>query len=260
MSETAYAFEGLPLEPVDAGTTVLVVGPTHGGTRDLALRMLAGGPGEGAIVVSTNQRSSRIAADCERVGLRLTADHTAILDCVGENDGDVPARVLPVSGPSDLTGIGMRFSDVYREFQRAEVERVRTGLYSASTLLTFSDLRTVSRFVHQLVGQIDRVGVLLVDPTSSDERAVGTLSQFCSGRIDVRDRDEQPELRARGLPGQPRAWTPFDPPRSDRVSDSRTDRNAVCVARDDDRRTDIDAFPGVSRCTSCRRRRRATSR
>lgn len=213
MSED-YRFSGLPLDGIRPGTSVLVSGPTHGGARDLGIRMLAGDRDEGAIIITTNQRASRIAEDCRRVGIDVGHDRTAILDCVGDEDAEVPARVLPVSGPSDLTGIGMRFSDVYRDFKREDIDRVRTGLCSVSTLLSFGDLRTVSRFVHTLVGRIDSVdglGVFVVDPAGHDEQAVNTLSQFCSGRIEVRDAENGPELRSRGLPGQPRDWTAFEP-------------------------------------------------
>jgi len=214
MSDTAYAFADMPLNEIRAGSTVLVTGPPHGGARELALRMVAGKPGEGAILVTTNQRSRRVVEDCRRMGLEIAADETAILDCVGETEQNVPARVLSLSGPADLTGIGMRFSDVHREFERAGLDSVRTGLYSLSTLLTFSDVRTVSRFVHALVGRIDAVdglGILLIDPTNHDTRTVSTLSQFCTGRIEVQDTDDGPELRARGLGDQPRSWTAFDP-------------------------------------------------
>ena len=205
----AYAFDRLPLDDIRPGTTVLVTGPRHEGARELGLRLLAGPAGEGAIVVTTNRRAERVAADCERIGIQVSDDRTAILDCVGQEDDDVPAQVLPVSGPADLTGIGMRFSDVYVEFDGNGVERVRTGLFSLSTLLSFGDLRTVSRFVHTLVGRIDSVdglGVFLLDPASHDERAVRTLTQFCAGRIEVRESDGVTELRAQGLPGQPDDW------------------------------------------------------
>ena len=208
-----YDFPGLPLEGIRPGTTVLLTGSPHDGTREFGLRMLAGGVGEGAILITTNQRASRIADDCERVGTDVEGDRTAILDCVGDDDPSVPARVLPVSGPSDLTGIGMRFSDVCIDFRGDDVERVRTGLFSLSTLLSFDDLRTVSRFVHTLVGRIDSVdglGVFLLDPASHDERAVRTLTQFCAGHIEVRESDDITEFRARGLPEQPDGWLALD--------------------------------------------------
>ena len=208
-----YGFPGLPLEGIRPGTTVLLTGSPHDGTREFGLRMLAGNVGEGAILITTNQRASRIADDCERVGIDVDGDRTAILDCVGDDDPDVPARVLPVSGPSDLTGIGMRFSDVCIDFRGDNVERVRTGLFSLSTLLSFGDLQTVSRFVHTLVGRIDSVdglGVFLLDPASHDERAVRTLTQFCAGRIEIRESDDITEFRARGLPEQPDGWLALD--------------------------------------------------
>jgi len=208
-----YELEGLPLTAIRPGTSVLVVGSSHVGARHLAFRMLSGPRDEGAILISTNQRASRIADDWARSGFELAEDRAAILDCVGDDDEDVPAQVLPVSGPSDLTGIGMRYSDVYRTFSESGVERVRTGLFSVSTLLSFGDLQTVSRFVHTLVGRIDAVdgiGVFCIDSGMHDEQTVSTLTQFCSARIDVRDADPGQELRASGIPGQPREWVEFD--------------------------------------------------
>jgi len=213
VSDSAYAFDRLPLSGIRPGTTVLLTGSPHEGARDLGLQLLGGPIGEGAIVVTTNKRAQRITEDCDRIGIQVSDDRTAILDCVGDEDANVPARVLPLSGPSDLTGIGMRFSDVYVDFRGNDIERVRTGLFSLSTLLSFGDLRTVSRFVHTLVGRIDSVdglGVFLIDPQSHDDRAIRTLSQFCDGRIDVRETDGVPELKASGLPNQPTGWLSFD--------------------------------------------------
>ncbi len=208
-----YTFDDLPLTSLRAGTTVLVVGPSHAGARHLGFRMLSGPREEGAILISTNQRAGRIADDWARSGFELVEDRAAILDCVGDDDQGVPAQVLPVSGPSDLTGIGMRYSDVYRTFKESGVERVRTGLFSVSTLLSFGDLKTVSRFVHTLVGRIDAVGgigVFCIDPGMHDEQTVSTLTQFCSARVDVRETEAGQELRARGIPGQSRDWVSFD--------------------------------------------------
>jgi KaiC/GvpD/RAD55 family RecA-like ATPase len=212
-SAPPYAVARLPVDGIRPGSTVLVAGPTHGGARTAALRMLAGGPGEGAILVTTNQRAARFVEDCQRAGIEVGEERAAIIDCVGDEDSGVPARLLPVSGPADLTGIGMRFSDVYMDFKQDGVARVRTGLFSLSTLLTLGDLQTVSRFVHTLAGRIDSVdgmGVLLVDPSNHDEQAVNTIAQFCAGRIDVRETDDGPALRVGGLAGHDREWRSFE--------------------------------------------------
>lgn len=209
-----YGFDGLPLEEIRPGTSVLVAGPTHAGTRNLALRMLNGGDTDASIIVTTNQRAARLVEDCERVGFHANRHQVAVIDCVGEEDDDVPANIVSVSGPADLTGIGMRYSKLSREFTRDEFERTRAGVISVSTLVSFGELRSVARFVHTMVSHInsvDGLGVLLIDPAIHDERTVSTLAQFCGGRIEVRDTEQGPELRARGLADQPREWTPFDP-------------------------------------------------
>jgi hypothetical protein len=206
-----YTFEGVPVEPVLPGTSLLVAGPSHAGTREVAFHLLAGAPGEGTIVVTTNQRATRVAHDCEVAGVRLSSDRSAVVSCVGQDDRDedIDAEVVRVTGPGDLTGIGMRYSRLAEQFHRNGVTRVRTGVISVSTLLSFSDLQTVSRFVHTLVGRVGSVdgpGVFLVDPEVVDERVVSNVAQLCDGRVDVRD-DDGPELRVRGLPGQSREWS-----------------------------------------------------
>ena len=118
-----------------------------------------------------------------------------------------------MTGPGDLTGIGMRYSKLVEELHRDGVERVRTSVVSVSTLLSFSDVQTVSRFVHTLVsriGSIDGLGVLLIDPDAVDERVLSNVAQFCDARVDVRERDDAPEMRVRGLPEQSREWAEID--------------------------------------------------
>jgi hypothetical protein len=208
-----YTFQGLPLPDIDPGTSLLVSGPTHGGVRDLASRMIRSTEGEGSIVVTTNKSAERLVRDYQDSGVDIGSDTLSIVDCT-DGSGDVTeARVLSVSGPEDLTGIGIRFSDAYRQFAAENVERVRTGVFSLSTLLSFSDLRTVSRFVHTLAGRIGNtggVGLFLIDPGMHDERTIRTVGQFCDGRIEVREGADGPELRTRGIPDDSRYWRVFD--------------------------------------------------
>lgn len=210
-----YTFrESVPIDAVRAGTTVLVAGPRHDGARELCLTMAAGGEGEGTVLVTTNASAARVLEDCERLGAQFDPDHAGIVDCVSDRIEDsFPARVLTVSTPRDLTGIGIRYSELYSELHGEGIENVRSGIVSVSTLLSLGDVQQVSRFVHTLAGRIeavDGVGFFLVDPTNHDERTVNTIAQFCDGRIDVRDAGDGPELRARGLPRQSRDWQSFE--------------------------------------------------
>ena len=218
-----YGFvDRLPLDPVRPGTTVLVAGPLHDGARRVALSMVAAGEGEGesegendgTVIVTTSQSADRVVRDCEALGTSFRPGRIGVVDCVSPADRDPdetsPARVLAVSGPEDLTGIGMRYSKLHQNLLAEGVGRVRSGVLSVSTLLTLGDVQAVSRFVHTLVGRvgsIDGLGVLLIDPDAVDERVLSNVAQFCDARVDVREGDDTPEMRVRGLPGQSREWT-----------------------------------------------------
>ncbi|MFQ3320729.1 MAG: hypothetical protein ACI8UR_002343 [Natronomonas sp.] len=214
MSEEAYEFETLPLSGIDPGTSLLMTGAPHSGARELALRMSTGSPEEGSIIVATNRGAPSVISDLDGIGIESDPERLAIVDCTGSGSTDATkARVTTVGDPSDLTGIGIRFSDAYQRFADMGVERVRTGVVSLSTLLTFKELRPVARFTHTLRGRIasvDGLGIFLIDPAQHDERAISTISQFLDGRIEVRDTGAGPEFRCRGLGDQPHDWVPFE--------------------------------------------------
>lgn len=210
-----YRFAGLPLEPIPAGRNVLVAGPPHVGARTLILRMIAGSLAldEGAILITTDMEGGDTLEDCRRLG-STDDDRIGLVDCVGGDDESDAgsARLLQVSGPDDLTGIGMRYSKLCSDFDAEGIGRIRMGLSSVSTLLSFGDVQRISRFVHTLAGRnasIGGLGAFLLDPETQDERTVRTIAHFCDGRIQVREGEANPELRVRGIPG-PREWTPFE--------------------------------------------------
>ena len=215
-----YRFDGLPLEPIPAGRNVIVAGAPHVGARALALRMVVGSlaDDEGAIVVTTDGDGDAVLNDCRDVGATPREDRVGLVDCVGDGQSEATrrtARVQTVSGPDDLTGIGMRYSKLCADFDTDGVDRLRLAVASVSTLLSFGDVQRTSRFVHTLAGRnasINGFGAFLLDPETQDERTVRTISHFCDGRIQVREGEggDRPELRVRGVPG-PREWTPFDP-------------------------------------------------
>lgn len=213
--DDGYAFESLPLEPVRAGTNVLVSGPVHAGARRVALSMLAGTDREGVVLVSTNKRAGRAIEDLAAAGVDVSSGRVGVIDCVGTETEGFDATVMPASGPGDLTGIGIRFSKIYQQLHAAGHEKVRGGFVSVTTLLSFSELRTVSRFVHTVVGRIEGVGglgVFLVDPESQDDRSISTIAQFCDAILEVRETDDgEHQLRIRGVPDQDREWREFDP-------------------------------------------------
>jgi len=70
-------------------------------------------------------------------------------------------------------------------------------VHSLSTLLMYSDLQTVFRFLHVFTGRIQSVnglGLFSIDSTSHDEQAMNTLKQLFDGVITVPE-DEEPKIR-----------------------------------------------------------------
>ncbi|MFB6174304.1 MAG: hypothetical protein ABEI39_06650 [Halobacteriales archaeon] len=218
--QAPYGFgEDLPLEAVDPATTLMVSGSTLSNAAALARALVLAGndAGEGMLFVSTNTASGKLLSQSTDRHPALDTARVGIVDCTeqGSGDPDSGARIETLSTPGDLTGIGIEFSKLYRSLHEETGGRVRTGLITVSTLLMYSELRTLFRFIHTVSGRIEAtggLGVLVIDPTSHEDQAVSTLGQLCDGRIEVREPesgDADGELRVRGLPDQPGEWTPF---------------------------------------------------
>jgi len=224
MSQTptdGYAFdEGIPIEPIEPGTTVLVAGPALSSAESLVRSLVTQGTklDEGSLFISTNMTTEKLLKACRRTNPELETALTGVIDCSGQEPkpSELDAAVKYVSTQSDLTGIGMKFSALYESlYADAADGRVRSGLISLSSLAMYVDLRKLFQFAQTLSGRIDSadgLGVFAIDPTTHDERTVNTLGQVADGRIEVREYDDDSvdgELRIRGLPDQPSGWQPF---------------------------------------------------
>lgn len=185
---------------VEPGTNLLVTGPPLSGKRAIALDVLAEGTrrGDGAIVVTTKDSAGRILDD---YGKRVSyADSpVAIVDCVtrqqGVNDVRDDDRIKYTSSPVDMTGIGIKLSEFLQAFYRDRgIRRNRIMVHSLSTLLMYSDLQTVFRFLHVFTGRIqsvDGLGLFCIDDSAHDERTLNTLKQLFDGVIETSE-DAEP--------------------------------------------------------------------
>ena len=191
---------------VDAGTSLLVSGPPLTGKRALSLDVLAEGTrgGEAAIVVTTKDGAERVLKDYrDRVG--IDGRPVAVIDCVTRQQGVSEVRdddrVKYTSSPVDMTGIGIKLSETLESFyQGHDVERTRVMVHSLSTLLMYSDLQTVFRFLHVFTGRIqsvDGLGLFCIDSTAHDDKTMNTLKQLFDGIVTTEE-DAEPSIR---LPG-----------------------------------------------------------
>jgi hypothetical protein len=214
--QPAYEFGGdIPLNPVAAGTSLLVSGPSFAGTHELVMGLLACRDDEGLLLVGTDVNADKAIANLESAGCHYETARMAVVDCTQDSEDNEDRNVHSVSAPGDLTGIGIAFSSLYEQLYSAGFERVRTGLYTLAPLLMFAeDVQPLYRFLHTFTGRIRTaggLGVAAIDPDAHDETTVRTLSQPFDGELQFRERDGVREIRARGLPDQPDGWQQFGP-------------------------------------------------
>ncbi|MFP8891360.1 RAD55 family ATPase [Natrialbaceae archaeon A-CW2] len=199
----------LPEESVTPGTNVLIAGPPLTGKRDLAFDILASGvnKGEGTIVVTTKDSADKVLTRITDRTTRTKPD-IGIVDCVTKQRGmgtlDDDPRIKYASSPVDMTGIGIKLSEFLQDFyQVRDLQQNRILLHSVSTLLMYSNLQTVFRFLHVFTGRIqsaDALGVYVIDSTAHDDQTMNTLKQLFDGVIEIDNDDENEQtIRTAGL-------------------------------------------------------------
>jgi hypothetical protein len=218
-----YAFGNLPLDPVRPGTALLVVTPA---AVDLPSRRLlaAGNPDEGIVGVAARSSPRRFLHSLsECADASLVQPHVGVLGCMGSATPRIRSfpetHLRSVSSPADLTGIGMRFSDLYASVsdavQVSEQERtpqVRACLDSLTVLSQYVESRTLYRFLNAFNGRVRSAGmfgVVTASRDAHDERDIGRFAGLFDGILDVRETETGLEARVRGLPRQSRGWQAF---------------------------------------------------
>jgi len=207
------------LDSVRPGSNILVSGPAMSGKSDLAFSLLAEGSrrGEGSIVMSTGDPADVVFDDFRtRVG-NLDESRLAVVDCHGEGgrssehtDGD--GLVYHVSSPGDMTGIGIGVTKGIETLANNGAEEGWFALDSLSTMLTYTERKTVFKFCHVLSSRFDSkgyVGFFTIDSGAHDDQTIQVLKQAFDGMIEIRMEDGRRQARVLGLAGTPTDWHEF---------------------------------------------------
>lgn len=179
---------------VEPGTNLLLRGPPLTGKRQLAMEILAAGAAttEGTVVVSTRDSAERIRTDYGTLFDEMATNAIGIVDAVTQHRGhavEADDYTKYVSSPNDMTGLGVKFAEFVQSYYvEGRVERMRVFLDSLTTLLLYTNLQTVFRFMHVFTSRVenaDALGLYTIESTVHDEETLDTLTRLFDGTITV---------------------------------------------------------------------------
>jgi KaiC/GvpD/RAD55 family RecA-like ATPase len=218
MYDLSSVLEFDALREVRPGSSILLSGPAMTGKQRLAYDILADGArdGDGAVVVTTSDKAATVAEDFRDRVPELEGSQLGVVDCRGEGGTEQGVidgvSVHQVSSPGDLTGIGIGITKALEGLHNAGRTRGRLALISLSTMLTYTDKKTVFKFCHVLSSRLDAadyIGVFTIDSGAHDQQTIQVIKQAFDGLIEVRDADSGREARVLGLANEPTNWKQF---------------------------------------------------
>ncbi|MFB6224222.1 MAG: RAD55 family ATPase [Haloarcula sp.] len=211
---SVLAFDAL--SEVRPGSSILISGPAMSGKERLAYDILADGmrDDDGGVVVTTGDGAGNVVEEFRSLVPDIDESQFGVIDCRGDGSNDVDtvgdAYIHHVSSPGDLTGIGIGITKALEGLHNAGNERGRLALVSLSTMLTYTDKKTVFKFCHVLSSRLDSagyIGMFTIDSGAHDDQTLQVIKQAFDGMIDVRDAEGGGrEARVLGLAGEPTDW------------------------------------------------------
>jgi KaiC/GvpD/RAD55 family RecA-like ATPase len=185
-----------PLSRLRPGTNVLVTGPSMVGKVPLCYRFLApaADAGRAAYVVSTSESAGRVRERYADLGSGQP-DPLMVVDCMTRQaglagDADEDDRTWYVSSPGDMTGMGMAISKALEATPADRRPESRLLFDSVSTVLLYSDVETVYRFLHAVTGRVrtvDGYGLFVLHTDALDEQTEATVTQLFDAVLEVRE-------------------------------------------------------------------------
>lgn len=206
----------------EAGSNILILAPPMSSAEMLAYALTRPLPGEYSIVLSTNERAAEVIDYFKLTG--ADKRFIGIIDAITKSS--TPGitdtqRMMFVSSPTDLTGIGIKFSNMVETIFEGEFSEGEQGLFpppirfcinSISTLLMYRRLEVLYQFLHVLTAKLkktDGLGIYLINKESFDEKTLSLIKQLMTAVIEVKIEEDGNYLRVLGTRGIDMGWQKF---------------------------------------------------
>jgi KaiC/GvpD/RAD55 family RecA-like ATPase len=203
------------IKEIRSGSNIMMIGPPMSGKQTIINNIVYNGlkAGEAAVIVSTREPGENVIEWFEYNNLKVPLERLGIVDCVTKALG-VPTEDTPnikrASSPVDLTGIGVKISQFLEDFwMKKKVRKTRLCINSLSTILMYSNIQTVFRFLHVFTGRIKAagaIGIYVVQDGMHDAQAIATLKQLFDGVLEIKQENDTHYIRIAGLGLKPSPW------------------------------------------------------
>lgn len=197
----------------------MLIGPPMSGKEAILHQIMYNGvvKNENAIIIVTTRKSgAHILELFQDNRLTLPLSRIGIVDCVTKNQSVEydNENIKIVNGPADLTGIGVRISQFIDDFSiKKNILKIQLHIDSISTLLMYSNIETVFRFLHVFTGRIKGnggLGICILDSQMHEKREIAILKHLFDYTIEIESENDKKFLRMVGISSKPTQYFEYE--------------------------------------------------
>jgi KaiC/GvpD/RAD55 family RecA-like ATPase len=208
------------IDCIRKGTNIMLIGPPMSGKEIILHHIMYNGVernDNAVIMVATYESASLILEWFKENKLELPLSRIGIIDCVSKSLGGTVLEnesIKIVNSPLDLTGIGVKISQFLEDFiMKKKILKTQLHINSLSTILMYSNIQTVFRFMHVFTGRIKAsggLGIYVLESGMHDERTIAILKQLFDGTIEIKSENDMNFIRVVDMYSKPTPWFEYE--------------------------------------------------
>jgi len=210
---------------IKRGSNIMLIGPHMSGKDAILHQIMYHGAVKNEntiIILTTGKSANHILERFKENNITLPLSKIAIVDCVTRKSG-IPEidneNITFVTSPLDLTSIGVRISQFFEKFfDEKNIMNIQLHVDSISTILMYSNIQTVFKFLHVFTGRIKAIGgmgIYVIEKGMHEEQKIGILKHLFDGMIDIESENEKNFIRAVGFSSKPTPFFEYEIKRTD---------------------------------------------
>ncbi len=202
---------------IKKGSNILLIGPPMSGKASISNHIIhdnASKNENAVLVVTTCEPGIQILESIKKREPDLSLSRVGLVDCISIKYGSIAVEnenIKFVNGPEDLTGIGVKISQFLEDFfMKKKIQKIQLHINSLSTLLMYSNIQTVFRFLHVLTGRIKKanaLGIYVIESEMHDKQIITAIKLLCDGMIEIKSDNDRNFIRA--VCSKPTLWLEY---------------------------------------------------